>query len=217
MFNNNNNRKIAEEELEKRRKQSRTYTEPLPSDNPEITAFLKEFYSKHVFERALEFKDELEKYSDTVGEHYNFLVPEQVSFDQFFSRYYYRCNLDHLMNEVQQVQNEECGRRRPLGRTRSSDGIPLMTTLGRGTSGDGLQAMASNLLSLAGGGPSLSLSNEPKRMSRKPSTRTGARSPNNSLISDNKEKESSLSVSYREAREEMALKLLEEARGKRLD
>jgi hypothetical protein len=99
-----NSRKLAEDEVEKRRCQSITYTEPLPLDMPNIQIFLKEFYEIDIFTRGLEFKAELEKYSDSVGEHYRFLVPDQVSFDEFFSRYYYRCDATNIMRDWSNLQ-----------------------------------------------------------------------------------------------------------------
>lgn len=217
MMFNNNNRKVAEEEIEKRRKQSRTYTEPLPRDNPEVEAFLTEFYSKYIFERALDFKVELETYSDTVGEHYHFLVPEQVSFDDFFSRYYYRCNLEKLMKEIQH-QNEDSGRK-AVGRTKSGDGLPLVgLARTKSGNGDGLASMASNLLALAGGGHSGSARDDGRRGSRRQApSRTFSSQSGNGGNPLSKEREASLTMSCREARNEMALKLLGEARGKPLD
>jgi hypothetical protein len=215
MMFNNHNRKLAEDEIDKRRKQSRTYTEPLPLDNPEVESYLEEFYSKQIFERAQEFKKELETYSDTVGVHYEFLVPEQVSFDQFFSRYYYRCNIDKL---VQEMQQDEPPSRKTIARSRSGDVIPLpMPAYVRTKSNDGLQLVASNFLAFAGGGGTNGMQSIPsrddihlRRASRRPSVSIRSSAP----IAP---KENTSMSNCREARNELALRLLEEARGKRLD
>jgi hypothetical protein len=90
---------IAKIEVERRRECSSTYTEPLPKDSPLAQSFLKNFYSDEIFDRIHEFKADLIKYNETVGEHYKYLVPEQVSFDEFFSRYLYRCNVAFTLHD----------------------------------------------------------------------------------------------------------------------
>lgn len=96
-------RKQAEKELEKRRGKSATYTQPLVASTEEQVAdlemFMAEWYSRTIFDKAAEFPRLLKQYPETLGEHYDVLVPTVVSFDEFWSRYFYRCSLTTILQE----------------------------------------------------------------------------------------------------------------------
>jgi hypothetical protein len=94
---------IAQQEIERRRASSSTYTEPLPKDSLLVQSFLQDFYSDGIFHRVNDFKADLITYHETVGEHYKYLVPAQVTFEDFFSRYLYRCNAIYLLQEMNSV------------------------------------------------------------------------------------------------------------------
>jgi hypothetical protein len=107
---------FAEMEVEKRRASSHTYTEPLPIDSPLVQSFLQEFYNNDVYD----LNADLVKYNETVGEHYKYLVPQQVSFDEFCCRYLFRCNVAHILREwAGTVPHETTAIRRP----------PLLSTM----------------------------------------------------------------------------------------
>ena len=94
----------AEKVLDKRRGESKTYTIALPTDDPEAIRFQLDFFENQLSKSKdlLEMKDELQKFPETLQEHYRMLVPDVVSFGDFFCRYYYRCNLDRIMDELRQ-------------------------------------------------------------------------------------------------------------------
>ena len=126
--NNNNKQEQIEiaKEIEKRQGKSATYTQPLltlknntnndttddddsthddEQDDAEYTAdvqaFLTEFYhGGGIFERASsDMRLLLKQYPATIATHYALLVPNVVSFDQFWSRYYYRCSATTIRQE----------------------------------------------------------------------------------------------------------------------
>jgi len=49
------------------------------------------------------------EHPETLGTHYGLLVPNIVSFDQFWSRYYYRCSLTTVLaaHNLQEESNQE--------------------------------------------------------------------------------------------------------------
>lgn len=198
----NNKRKQAQDEVEKRRLQSRTYTEALDYKDPNVIAFLNDFYEKQIFERGLEFRAELDKYSDSVGEHYKFLVPEQVSFDDFFSRYIFRCDIERVVKEFEDEgrsghanTQQNTQRPKPVGRSKSSDSIlNVLNCLGD----DGSQ-----------GGRKATIRSPRNRYTQPSSSAVIAKEKQTDPNSD--------VVKSRQARNEMALKLLEEAKGRPLD
>lgn len=196
-----NMRKQAEEEVEKRRRQSRTYTEPLPLEAPNVKLFLDTFYERDIFENGLKFKDELNKYSDSVGEHYKFLVPEQVSFDEFFSRYYYRCKIENILDEW---QTNESPMLNLIGVSRNGEKLPE----------NSLRSVAQSPIPDARRSTRLPQYYK-SQSARFPTTNTPARemfSIRSNFFAKVKEKQ--MSNDGREARNVMALKLLEEAKGK---
>lgn len=109
-------REQAMREIEKRRGKSATYTVPLVGSTEEQTtdvdSFLAEFYSHAIYEKSKEMKRLLSEHPETLGTHYGLLVPNVVSFDQFWSRYFYRCSLTTVLAEQQAEQ--ENGTNQPL-------------------------------------------------------------------------------------------------------
>lgn len=104
-------RQQAEYEIHKRRGKSATYTQPLegatPAQQADIDSFLAEFYSRTIFERSSEMQRLLQEYPETLGTHYAVLVPRMVSFDAFWSRYWYRCSLTTVLAEQQHIHEQE--------------------------------------------------------------------------------------------------------------
>lgn len=97
-----NKRKLAILEAEKRHGRSKTYTEPIPNED----LYMITFYRETIFEKALEIKDIISKYPDTVGEHYSVLVPNTVSYACFWARYFYRCCVDSIIQEWIQLEED---------------------------------------------------------------------------------------------------------------
>jgi hypothetical protein len=113
---------LVEWELNKRRGRSATYTQPLlvlPHKEDEsnekrkknhhtvsieeeenIHSFLSEFYSYQIYEEMPNMKQILRLHPDTVAIHYGLLVPNSCSFDEFWSRYYYRCSIVQVKNDL---------------------------------------------------------------------------------------------------------------------
>lgn len=108
-LNNNELRERGEKELEKRRGRSKTYTEPLIGstllEDQDIQSFLCEFYSLTIFHRGPEMQSLLSNQT-VVATHYANLVPHVVSFDQFWSRYFYRCSLTTILQEFEQDKQQ---------------------------------------------------------------------------------------------------------------
>jgi hypothetical protein len=105
----------AEKIAEKRRGESMTYTEPLPENDRSVELYQAEFYRKQlVTSSSLKaMQEELRQYPHTLGDHYKLLVPNTVSFDQFFCRYYYRCSIERVVDELRleegkAVNNSNC-------------------------------------------------------------------------------------------------------------
>jgi hypothetical protein len=101
----------AERIAGQRRGKSATYTQPLVGQSVEeqedMHSFCAEFYSSTIFEKSSEMKSLLRTYPDTLGTHYAVLVPHVVSFDQFWSRYYYRCSVTTILAEFSRNQRHQ--------------------------------------------------------------------------------------------------------------
>ena len=112
----------AEKLVDKRRGESKTYTVPLPHDDAETKRYETEFYSKRLVtsNSLLSMKEELKMYPETLGEHYKLLVPATVSFDAFFCRYYYRCNVERVVDEFKSHEVET-----KVGKNSNSSGRTL--------------------------------------------------------------------------------------------
>ena len=106
---------MVEWELNKRRGRSATYTQPLivetnnsaiPAvsfeEQEDIASFLTEFYGYRIFDSMVDMKQLMQQHADTVKVHYGLLVPTVCSFDEFWSRYYYRCSYAQVRKEILQ-------------------------------------------------------------------------------------------------------------------
>jgi hypothetical protein len=99
---------LVEWELNKRRGRSATYTQPLiggrhpmsVEEEENVHSFLSEFYSYQIYDNMVNMKHTLQMYSDTVAVHYGLLVPNICSFDEFWSRYYYRCSIVQVKKDL---------------------------------------------------------------------------------------------------------------------
>ena len=65
-----------------------------------VHSFLSEFYSYQIYDNMMNMKHILQMYSDTVAVHYGLLVPNICSFDEFWSRYYYRCSIVQVKKDL---------------------------------------------------------------------------------------------------------------------
>ena len=99
---------LLEWELNKRRGRSATYTQPLIGgkhplsieEEENVHSFLSEFYSYQIYDSMMNMKHILQIYSDTVAIHYGLLVPNVCSFDEFWSRYFYRCSIVQVKKDI---------------------------------------------------------------------------------------------------------------------
>jgi hypothetical protein len=107
---------MVEWELNKRHGRSATYTQPLITstttldEEENIHSFLSEFYSYQIYDLCNDMKHILRSYHDTVAVHYGLLVPNTCSFDEFWSRYYYRCTIVQVKKDLlfqKQQQREQ--------------------------------------------------------------------------------------------------------------
>jgi len=97
-------------EIEKRQGKSATYTVPLLGSGDSMTppehqqqdveSFLSEFYCHGIFDKGREMRALLQQNPATIGTHYALLVPNVVSFDEFWSRYFFRCSATTILEEL---------------------------------------------------------------------------------------------------------------------
>ena len=92
----------AIDEVERRRHQSSTFTEPLQR-SPDMKEFLQSFYKAvYTDQRKSHYRQELEKHPGTLQLHYKALVPSLVSYEDFWQRYDFRCDVNRVMNELRE-------------------------------------------------------------------------------------------------------------------
>ena len=98
-------------EMEKRQGKSATYTQLLQgrdeAEQQDMESFLTEFYGGGIFDKAREMRTLVRHHPATVGTHYALLVPDVVSFDQFWSRYFYRCSSTTILQDLRRSEKAE--------------------------------------------------------------------------------------------------------------
>jgi hypothetical protein len=80
------------QQLQMRRNQSSTYTEPLPVED---AAYLAKSFT-HQLDPAV-IQALLDKYPDSIAAHYRWLVPSKVSSEDFWLRYFWRCDAERAL------------------------------------------------------------------------------------------------------------------------
>jgi hypothetical protein len=98
-------KKKALEEQESRRHKSSTYTEPL-TRTPDMKEFLAEFY-KNIYtdQQHAIYRQEQDQYP-ILKNHFDILVPGIISFEDFWQRYDYRCNVERIMMEMREQNSQ---------------------------------------------------------------------------------------------------------------
>ena len=99
-------RKKAEVDIALRRGRETTYTEPLlqrgqkqdEDDLAEVKTFLSSFY-RTIFRRREKCHAILRQHPNTVALHFANLVPDQMSYEDFWQRYFFRCDVDRLLDQ----------------------------------------------------------------------------------------------------------------------
>jgi hypothetical protein len=123
-------KKRALEEVDTRRHRSSTFTEPLRKA-PEMKDFLTTFY-KNVYTPAKKsfYNQELKTHSDSLKVHYDILVPTMVSYEDFWQRYEWRCDINRVTNELRQADAIKANNppKSPSKTTSQSKSSPLQTT-----------------------------------------------------------------------------------------
>lgn len=98
-------------EAEHRQSVEETYTKPIHpgQDLAEFKEFLSIFY-KHVYRHDGELK-KLVRQNSVIGKHYERLVPRQISHEDFFQRYLYRCDKQRVFQweKRQSLKEQENG------------------------------------------------------------------------------------------------------------
>lgn len=98
--------KKASVDVALRRNRDTTYTEPLmkrgdkksPEEMDDIKAYLSNFY-RTIYKRSDECHAILKEHPNTVAVHFSNLVPKQMSYEDFWQRYFYRCDESRLIAE----------------------------------------------------------------------------------------------------------------------
>lgn len=104
----------AEAEANLRRARKETYTEPLrpqgkkfsKEEMEDFKEFMTEFY-KTIYKRRDECGQLCTEYPDSIGKYYKELVPNKMSYEDFWQRYFYRCDVDNINNEWNRKAMEE--------------------------------------------------------------------------------------------------------------
>lgn len=101
----------ALEEQQRRRNTSSTYTTPLTKANAhdDYKEFLLKFY-KEIYDQSTRAKHQhiLKEYANSLAVHYESLVPDHVSYEDFWLRYEYRCgDLNRITLELQREEEEK--------------------------------------------------------------------------------------------------------------
>lgn len=99
-------RKKAEVDIALRRGRETTYTEPLlqrgqkqdEDDLAEVKTFLYSFF-RTIYRRREECHAILRQHPNTVALHFANLVPDQMSYEDFWQRYFFRCDVDRLLDQ----------------------------------------------------------------------------------------------------------------------
>lgn len=106
--------KRAAVEVALRRNRESTYTEPIikrggqqktPEEIAEIKSYLSDFY-RTIYKRSDECQAVLREHPNTVGVHYANLVDKQISYEDFWQRYYFRCSEERIIAEWDHASNE---------------------------------------------------------------------------------------------------------------
>ena len=99
--------KRAAVEVALRRNRESTYTEPImkksgqpksPEEIDEIKSYLTDFY-KTIYKRNDECHTILKDHPNTVAVHFANLVPSQISYEDFWQRYFFRCSEERIISE----------------------------------------------------------------------------------------------------------------------
>jgi len=105
----------AAAEADLRRARQETYLEPLrrryststEQEMEDFKSFMTEFY-RNIYKREEQCKSICEKYPDSVGWYYKELVldKKETSYEDFWQRYFYRCDLNQIKNEQNRSKME---------------------------------------------------------------------------------------------------------------
>lgn len=94
-------RQRAVKEIERRRGDLKTYTEPLDRSREDLKDFLTDFYSNILFQRQVEMQQISIDYPAVQG-FYRELVPNVIQHEDFWQRYYYRTDcIDRVLQELE--------------------------------------------------------------------------------------------------------------------
>ena len=115
----------AEEERIRRMEMHETFDSPLISDDDpdlykkDVEAFLADF---SIDAKTDEIAKELEENPDTLKLAFEALVPTKVKYDEFWQRYFYRCDIDRITQEIEEEEKADAQTREEAFKSLSSVG-----------------------------------------------------------------------------------------------
>ena len=112
---------IIRNELQRRIGDETTYTEPLER-LPEMKPFIKEFYRTIYTVDKKQYYRQQRTENPKVDKLYKKLCGKTVSFEDFWQRYEYRCNYQHIQNELTIAQQQIQQRLQDI---EDNDAVPL--------------------------------------------------------------------------------------------
>lgn len=105
--------KRAAVEVALRRNRESTYTDPVmkkgehksAEEIADIKAYLSHFY-RTIYKRSVECQTVLREHPNTVAVHYANLVPKQISYEDFWQRYFLRCDETRVVAELDRAASK---------------------------------------------------------------------------------------------------------------
>jgi len=89
------------EEIDNLVREEETFTDPLDEQDEEVVQFLRDF---DVEKMTDDISKLLEEYPDTLQVQFETLVPTQISYKQFWERYFFRCDEERIQREWDEEQ-----------------------------------------------------------------------------------------------------------------
>jgi uncharacterized coiled-coil DUF342 family protein len=89
------------EEIDRLVREEETFTEPLDAQDEEVMAFLKDF---DVEQKTNDISKLLKEYPETLQVQFEYLVPTQISYKEFWERYYFRCDEERIQRHWEEEQ-----------------------------------------------------------------------------------------------------------------
>ena len=89
------------EEIDRLVREEETFTEPLDAQDEEVISFLSDF---NVENKTDDISKLLEEYPETLQVQFESLVPTQISYKEFWERFYFRCDEERIQRQWEEEQ-----------------------------------------------------------------------------------------------------------------